>query len=917
MALNFPNSPALNDIYTDSTSGFSYQWNGTVWISFSAASSSQIKTLDDISASFNNSTQTFALTSGALSISPPTSQSLIINLGGVIQDPTDDYSVAGSNITFSTPPANGLSFSGVALGPAIPVTVVTIPDGTVTDGSLRISTTAVVGSATTFTEDLVVSGDARVTGILTVGTSSITLDGSNNQINVGTGVTVGSSGINVSGIITSTSIVVSAGTTSAPSISPSGDSNTGIFFPSADTIAASTGGTSRITIDSSGRLLLGTSVYVQTNTYSASNLLSVAGTPGVGPQLSTYSDDNFAQGIDFSKSRSATIGTGAVVQSGDALGNLIFNGYDGAAYRQAVSISAAVDGTPGTNDMPGRLVFSTTADGASSPTERLRITSAGLMGLGTSSPTYFLQVKTNTAPNVNKKMLFLEEHTPTSGWSFNIDDNTTGSLFLNKVVTGTESTRITVTNSGAVGINITSPGNPLAISQTVSTTFGNAGTYLGLGGTENTVGQKVLIGFGYKAASGNEYPAVIGYTATSNAGNQNGAIVFGTRDVTTNTAPTERVRIDSSGRLLVGTSSARDTYYAAGISAGINVEGAGSLGGNNRAISLVFGHSAGVDGDPILYLGRTRSDSIGGTAAVQSNDQIGRIAFVGSDGTSMLAAAQIRAEIDGTPGANDIPGRIVLATTADGASSPTERMRIKQGGSIKISNSGSYHDVNTEFHEIRQTTNQPGVVITSTDASFTNNTIHASSTRAANSAFSLVKLETGVFSDIEFDLRGDGNAFADGTWGAGGADYAEYFEWFDSNPGEEDRRGISVVLDGDKIREAQVGEDPIGVISGNPSIVGDAAWNKWNGKYLRDEFGTYIQEDYEVEDEDGNTVIQQRRKLNPAYDPDVEYVSRENRPEWDCVGLMGKLRISKGQVTGSRWIKMRDINDSVEEWLVR
>ena len=89
------------------------------------------------------------------------------------------------------------------------------------------------------------------------------------------------------------------------------------------------------------------------------------------------------------------------------------------------------------------------------------------------------------------------------------------------------------------------------------------------------------------------------------------------------------------------------------------------------------------------------------------------------------------------------------------------------------------------------------------------------------------------------------------------------------------------------------------------------------GKYLRDEFGTYIQEDYEVEDDDGNTVVQQRRKLNPDYDPDIEYIPREERPEWDCVGLMGKLRIRKGQPTGSRWIKMRDISDFVEEWLVR
>jgi hypothetical protein len=73
---------------------------------------------------------------------------------------------------------------------------------------------------------------------------------------------------------------------------------------------------------------------------------------------------------------------GAIVQSGDALGNYEIAGYDGASYCTAAAITAAVDGTPGTNDMPGRLVFSTTADGASSPTERMRITSAGNVGIG-------------------------------------------------------------------------------------------------------------------------------------------------------------------------------------------------------------------------------------------------------------------------------------------------------------------------------------------------------------------------------------------------------------------------------------------------------------------------------------------------------------------------------------------------------
>ena len=125
MALNFPDSPTLNQIYTDSTSGFSYQWNGTVWISFTPASTGNIRVLDDISGSFDDSTQTFALTSSTISITPPNPQSVIVNLGGVVQDPSDDYTISGSNIIFTTPPASGLSFSGVVLGVAVPVGVST------------------------------------------------------------------------------------------------------------------------------------------------------------------------------------------------------------------------------------------------------------------------------------------------------------------------------------------------------------------------------------------------------------------------------------------------------------------------------------------------------------------------------------------------------------------------------------------------------------------------------------------------------------------------------------------------------------------------------------------------------------------------------------------------------------------------
>jgi hypothetical protein len=125
MALNFPDSPTLNEVYTDSTSGFSYQWNGTVWISYTPASTGNIRVLDDISGSFDGSQDTFALTSSTIALSPPNPQSVIVNLGGVVQDPSDDYTISGSNIVFSTPPTGGLSFSGVVLGVAVPVGVST------------------------------------------------------------------------------------------------------------------------------------------------------------------------------------------------------------------------------------------------------------------------------------------------------------------------------------------------------------------------------------------------------------------------------------------------------------------------------------------------------------------------------------------------------------------------------------------------------------------------------------------------------------------------------------------------------------------------------------------------------------------------------------------------------------------------
>jgi len=90
--------------------------------------------------------------------------------------------------------------------------------------------------------------------------------------------------------------------------------------------------------------------------------------------------------LSMSRSASSTTGTNSSVVSNNALGSITFQGADGTSFIRAANIAAYVDGTPGTNDMPGRLVFSTTADGASVSTERMRITSAGNVGIGTTAP---------------------------------------------------------------------------------------------------------------------------------------------------------------------------------------------------------------------------------------------------------------------------------------------------------------------------------------------------------------------------------------------------------------------------------------------------------------------------------------------------------------------------------------------------
>ena len=176
-----------------------------------------------------------------------------------------------------------------------------------------------------------------------------------------------------------------AGTAALPSIAfgPT-DRDTGIYSPGAGQVAVATDGAQRITVDASGRLLVGTST-ARTNFYNTtfSSQFQVEGNPTAAAQFSLTSTFNGSNGpnLIFGKHRSGSPGGNAIVQNNDNLGVLSFQGADNSEQVEGASIQAFVDGTPGANSMPGRLAFSTTAAGASTPTERLRIGSTGAWGL--------------------------------------------------------------------------------------------------------------------------------------------------------------------------------------------------------------------------------------------------------------------------------------------------------------------------------------------------------------------------------------------------------------------------------------------------------------------------------------------------------------------------------------------------------
>lgn len=140
-----------------------------------------------------------------------------------------------------------------------------------------------------------------------------------------------------------------------------------------------------------------------------------------------------------------------------------------------------------------------------------------------------------------------------------------------------------------------------------------------------------------------------------------------------------------------------------------------------------------------------------------------------------------------------------------------------------------------------------------------------------------------------FRIADTGEVYATGAFNAEGADYAEYIKpWFDDNKDNEDRRGYFVTIRGGRLYKAEPGDYIVGITSANPSVIGNGD-EDWTGRWVRDEFGSYIYEETESETDSAEKTFVTARKQNPDYDPAFRYIPRRERPEWSAVGMIGVL----------------------------
>ena len=193
------------------------------------------------------------------------------------------------------------------------------------------------------------------------------------------------------------------------------------------------------------------------------------------------STDIYAPILRFRKSE-GTIASPTVISNGDTSAALSFEGYDGSNYQAGADIYTVVNGTVASGSVPTDLVFNTGTSVSNAP-ERMRITSTGNVGIGTSSPNALFEVYSNNSTNgygheviesdtnaaYAPTLDFVDNRTGASGHEYQLIDGGLASAFTIKDLTA-NTFDLTILGNGDVGIGTTSPSYPLQVNGTAAAT---------------------------------------------------------------------------------------------------------------------------------------------------------------------------------------------------------------------------------------------------------------------------------------------------------------------------------------------------------------------------------------------------------------------------------------------------------------
>ena len=497
-------------------------------------------------------------------------------------------------------------------------------------------------------------------------------------------------------------VVHPLGAVGTPSITFTGDLNTGIYSPTADTLAFVEGGSEVMRITSSGLVGIGTS--------SPGDLLTVSTTGGshrirVERSGTTVATGQDCGGISFytNDADNPSLKTWDIYQfSRGSIGLTDFYVNEGATNRLliqhttgnvGIGTSAPDVGLHYRGDTPKLRIESSNTLEATAGTEE--IGRLEWEGFKTSNFTVAASIRARQDGTWSTSTQWIAP----AALEFYTQDNT-----------GVEVTtpRMLITSAGNVGIGTTSVTNLLHLRSDSSSNVDHLYLQNRNGGANS--GARIAFSNGNSDYGDNRY-AYIGAINTGASENGN-HLVFAPN--ANGASATEKARIDSSGRLLVGTSTA----LAAHAGTVPIIQTASSTATNTRLGSFAYGNDPNPSG---LHLCKSRGATVGTHGLVNDGDNIAFISFDASDGTNFIRSALISAQVDGTPGTNDMPGRLVFSTTADGASSPTERLRITSGGYFKASNAGTYGGVAGTYHELRNNVGSGTLVLQMANTSATGN----------------------------------------------------------------------------------------------------------------------------------------------------------------------------------------------------